>query len=115
MLKTKQERLKITNLLDNQSPEPIKEGIDVIQGLTQQPKSLPPRYFYDHRGSQLFEKICTLPEYYPTRTEAAILQESASKIAQFTGACEIIELGSGSSTKTRLLLDAYVRFVSLNG
>lgn len=82
-------------------------GSDVIQGLTQTPKSLPPQYFYDDRGSQLFEQICELPEYYPTRTEAWILRQYAVEIAQITGACELVELGSGSSTKTRLLLDAY--------
>ncbi|MEA5462408.1 L-histidine N(alpha)-methyltransferase [Leptothoe sp. PORK10 BA2] len=83
------------------------EGQDVIEGLTQSPKVLPPKYFYDDRGSQLFEQICGLPEYYPTRTEAWILQHYARAIAQATGACELVELGSGSSTKTRLLLDAY--------
>lgn len=82
-------------------------GSDVIQGLTQIPKCLPPKYFYDDRGSVLFEQICELPEYYPTRTEAAILRQYASEVAQITGACELVELGSGSSTKTRLLLDAY--------
>ncbi|HBE18047.1 MAG TPA: L-histidine N(alpha)-methyltransferase [Cyanobacteria bacterium UBA11149] len=84
-----------------------KSGADVIQGLTRSPKTLPPKYFYDARGSELFEQICQLPEYYPTRTEAAILREYASEIAQLVGACELVELGSGSSSKTRLLLDAY--------
>jgi dimethylhistidine N-methyltransferase len=79
----------------------------VIQGLTQTPKTLPPKYFYNDRGSQLFEQICELPEYYPTRTEAVILRQYAGEIAQLTGSCELVELGSGSSTKTRLLLDAY--------
>ncbi|XGB41337.1 MAG: L-histidine N(alpha)-methyltransferase [Nodosilinea sp. LVE1205-7] len=83
------------------------EGRDVIEGLTQAPKVLPPKYFYDDRGSQLFEQICDLPEYYPTRTEAWILQHYAPEIAEITGPCQLIELGSGSSTKTRLLLDAY--------
>ncbi|MGQ4646349.1 L-histidine N(alpha)-methyltransferase [Lyngbya aestuarii] len=82
-------------------------GSDVIWGLTQTPKSLPPKYFYDDLGSALFEKICDLPEYYPTRTEAEILHQYAGEIARITGACELAELGSGSSTKTRLLLDAY--------
>ncbi|AFZ02550.1 L-histidine N(alpha)-methyltransferase [Calothrix sp. PCC 6303] len=82
-------------------------GIDVIKGLTQVQKSLPPKYFYDDKGSQLFEKICELPEYYVTRTETAIFQSCASEIANLTGECELIELGSGSSTKTRILLDAY--------
>ncbi|MBE9168347.1 L-histidine N(alpha)-methyltransferase [Pleurocapsales cyanobacterium LEGE 06147] len=101
-----EERLQIEYLLDNYL-EKQNEGKDVIDGLTQSPKSLPPRYFYDSKGSQLFEQICALPEYYPTRTEAAILQQYAEKIAKITGSCELIELGSGSSTKTRLLLDAY--------
>lgn len=83
------------------------DGQDVIGGLTKNPKSLPPKYFYDDRGSELFEEICQLPEYYPTRTEASILEKYADEIAQLTGCCELVELGSGSSTKTRLLLDAY--------
>jgi dimethylhistidine N-methyltransferase len=82
-------------------------GQEVIQGLTQQPKMLPPQYFYDDRGSQLFEQICELPEYYLTRTETSILQGCAAAIAELTGVCELVELGSGSSTKTRLLLNAY--------
>lgn len=85
----------------------IDTGIDVIKGLTQTPKSLPPRYFYDERGSHLFELICELPEYYVTRTEATILLNCAKEIASLTGPCELVELGSGSSTKTRILLDAY--------
>jgi L-histidine N-alpha-methyltransferase len=84
-------------------------GHDIVQGLTRVPKSLPSKYFYDHRGSQLFEQICCLPEYYLTRTEASILRRYADKIAETTGACELVELGSGSSTKTRLLLDGYLR------
>lgn len=90
-----------------QSQTQTDSGDDVIQGLTQTPKSLPPKYFYDDRGSVLFEQICELPEYYPTRTETLILGHYAGEIAQITGACELVELGSGSSTKTRLLLDAY--------
>lgn len=85
----------------------VDEGTDVIQGLRQTPKTLPCRYFYDDRGSALFEQICDLPEYYPTRTEQAILERCALEIAQLTGACELVELGSGSSRKTRLLLEAY--------
>lgn len=89
------------------------DGADVIQGLTQTPKSLPPKYFYDDRGSELFEQICELPEYYPTRTEAWILRQYANEIAQITGECELIELGSGSSTKTIFLLDAYQKISTL--
>ena len=83
------------------------DGRDVINGLKQRQKKLPPQYFYDAKGSQLFEQICQLPEYYPTRTEASILSEYATDIAKVTGKVELIELGSGSSTKTRILLDAY--------
>ncbi len=104
-----EERLQLKRFihLSASSTEETNDGGDVIQGLTQTPKTLPPKYFYDDRGSVLFEQICELPEYYPTRTEAAILQQYASEIAQMTGACELVELGSGSSTKTRLLLNAY--------
>lgn len=102
------ERLLIENLLAHQ-PELVEAapGADVVAGLSQTPKTLPPKYFYDDRGSQLFEQICDLPEYYLTRTEAAILQECAAQIVNITGACELVELGSGSSTKTRSLLSAY--------
>jgi L-histidine N-alpha-methyltransferase len=79
---------------------------DVRQGLIATPKELPPRWFYDARGSDLFETITGLPEYYPTRCERQILAERATEIAVTTRATTLIELGSGSSTKTRLLLDA---------
>lgn len=79
---------------------------DVRQGLTSTPKTLPPKYFYDARGSELFEQITRLPEYYPTRTERAILADYAPEIAKLSGADTLVELGSGSSEKTRLLLDA---------
>ena len=82
-------------------------GEDVIMGLSASQKKIPSRYLYDNNGSQLFEEICQLPEYYPTRTESQILEENASRIAAITGACELVEFGSGSSIKTRLLLDAY--------
>ncbi|WP_299490894.1 L-histidine N(alpha)-methyltransferase [Acaryochloris sp. IP29b_bin.137] len=98
-------RLQLTQLALPQTD--ISKGLDVVQGLSQIPKTLPAQYFYDDRGSQLFEQICDLPEYYPTRTEAAILATHAMDIANATGPCELVELGSGSSTKTRLLLDAY--------
>ena len=83
------------------------DGVDVVAGLSQTIKTLPPKYFYDYLGSELFEKICTLPEYYPTRTETTILTHARAQITQFTGICELVELGSGSSTKTQLLLSAY--------
>ena len=79
---------------------------DARRGLTSTPKWLPPKWFYDARGSDLFEEITRLPEYYPTRAERSILRERAGEIAQRTGAHTLVELGSGSSEKTRLLLDA---------
>ena len=101
------QRLEINYLTNSNLDNNYDDGQDVIQGLTKKQKTLPPRYFYDTKGSQLFEEICGLPEYYPTRTEASILEKDAPEIAQKTGHCELVELGSGSSTKTRLLLDAY--------
>jgi L-histidine Nalpha-methyltransferase len=79
---------------------------DALAGLTAAPKSLPPKWFYDAQGSALFEKITELPEYYPTRAERAILRAVAPAIAALTGAASLVELGSGSSDKTRLLLSA---------
>ena len=79
---------------------------DALAGLTATPKTLSPKWFYDERGSELFEKITLLPEYYPTRAERAILRASAGEIAAATGAATLVELGSGSSEKTHLLLDA---------
>lgn len=107
MTETADSRLTMTNLM-SEVDEQTTLGKDVIEGLTASPqKYLPPKYFYDERGSQLFEQICELPEYYPTRTETVILERVSGAIAQQTGPCEIVELGSGSSTKTRILLDAY--------
>jgi L-histidine N-alpha-methyltransferase len=79
---------------------------DVLDGLTRPFKELPPKHFYDARGSELFELICSLPEYYPTRTELAILQQVARDLIADTGAGELVELGSGASDKARILLDA---------
>ncbi|MFD8936128.1 L-histidine N(alpha)-methyltransferase [Streptomyces sp. NPDC059578] len=81
---------------------------DVLSGLTSSPKTLPPKWFYDARGSELFDRITTLPEYYPTRAEREILLDRAPEIAAATGARTLVELGSGSSDKTRHLLDALV-------
>jgi L-histidine N-alpha-methyltransferase len=79
---------------------------DVLDGLTRPFKELPPKHFYDTRGSELFEQICSLPEYYPTRTELSILTAIAREIVHTTGAGELVELGSGASDKARVLLDA---------
>jgi len=80
---------------------------DVRSGLTTRPKSLPPKWFYDAKGSELFEEITRLPEYYPTRAEREVLVAHAGDIARTTNAKTLVELGSGSSEKTRLLLDAF--------
>ena len=79
---------------------------DVYNGLTQTPKTLPPKWFYDSVGSDLFDQITRLPEYYPTRTEAQILRDHSAEIATASGADTLVELGSGTSEKTRLLLSA---------
>jgi L-histidine N-alpha-methyltransferase len=80
---------------------------DVVNGLTMRPRQIPPRWFYDHRGSELFEAITDLPEYYPTRTERAILDAHADDIGQMAGPGRaVVEFGSGSSSKTPLLLSA---------
>ena len=82
---------------------------DVKFGLTSQSKYLPFVYFYDHVGSQLFEKICKLPEYYLTRTETKILETNADDIvSQFPEGTVLVELGSGSSTKTKILIEAFL-------
>ena len=79
---------------------------DARAGLTATPKTLPPKWFYDAAGSELFEKITALPEYYPTRAEREILRAEAGPIAAASRAATLVELGSGSSEKTRLLIDA---------
>lgn len=79
---------------------------DVAAGLTSGPKSLPPKWFYDAAGSELFERITRLPEYFPTRVERGLLREHAREIAEISGAQTLVELGSGSSEKTHLLLEA---------
>jgi L-histidine N-alpha-methyltransferase len=89
-------------------PDDAAEALraDALAGLTATPKELPPRWFYDERGSELFDRITRLPEYYPTRTERAILTARAGEIAAAAGADVLVELGSGTSEKTRLLLTA---------
>lgn len=79
----------------------------VLAGLGRLPRAIPAKYLYDARGSALFDRICELPEYYPTRTETAILRACADEIARLSGpGCALVEYGSGSSVKTRILLDA---------
>ncbi|WP_310529962.1 L-histidine N(alpha)-methyltransferase [Nocardioides sp.] len=79
---------------------------DVRTGLGSTPKVLPPKYFYDARGSELFDEITRLEEYYPTRAESQILHHRAAQVASLTGARTLVEIGSGTSEKTRLLLRA---------
>jgi L-histidine N-alpha-methyltransferase len=95
-------------VIDSHLDEPHERGLadDVLDGLTRPFKELPPKHFYDARGCELFDRICELPEYYPTRTERAILTQAAATIAAGTGAVELVELGSGTAAKTRVLLDA---------
>jgi L-histidine Nalpha-methyltransferase len=90
----------------DRDPSPRTLAHDVYDGLTQPFKQIPPKYLYDDHGSALFDAICQLPEYYPTRTERAILVSSAPEIADRTRAVELVELGSGFATKTGVLLSA---------
>ncbi len=88
--------------------EPAKSDFlsEAIAGLSDQPRTLPCKYFYDENGAELFQKICELPEYYITRAETAILRLHAHQMARCIGArCELIGLGTGAGTKTRVLLE----------
>jgi L-histidine N-alpha-methyltransferase len=96
--------IRIDSHLDGAEERSLAD--DVLDGLTRPFKELPPKHFYDARGAELFDRICELPEYYPTRAERAILKEKASELATLTNAVEIVELGSGTAAKTRVLLDA---------
>jgi len=92
-------------------PAPLETSIrdEVLGGLARIPKELPPKLFYDERGSQLFDQICELEEYYPTRTEMAIMQAHAAQMAALIGPNSLlVEYGSGSSLKTRVLLDQLI-------
>jgi L-histidine Nalpha-methyltransferase len=98
---------RITLLEDSRSSMAASFADDVRAGLGAKPKRLPPKYFYDDLGSALFEAICKLPEYYLTRAESEIFERHAAEIVgSLAGPLELVELGSGSATKTRLLIDA---------
>jgi L-histidine N-alpha-methyltransferase len=97
-------RLQIRVFLNESAREQLVR--DVREGLTQTPKSLPPKYFYDAAGSKLFDRICDTPEYYQTRTEQALLEGVAEDIVGALAPSHIVELGSGAARKTRVLLDA---------
>ncbi len=94
-------------------PESERALAAVIEGLTQKQKTLPAKYFYDAKGSQLFDQITRLPEYYPTRTERELLQNCAAEIASSTNSTALVELGSGTSEKTQILLTAMVQHGNL--
>jgi dimethylhistidine N-methyltransferase len=95
------------DLVGDFEPETEEFLAEVLRGFASPPRSLPSKYLYDERGSELFERICELDEYYLTRTELAILEQRRAEIAQVLGPqCLLIEFGSGSSRKTRVLLDA---------
>jgi L-histidine Nalpha-methyltransferase len=98
------ERMVVQSLLGPDDERSLAD--DVLDGLTRPFKELPPKHFYDRTGAELFDRICQLPEYYPSRTERAILRDSAAAIAKTTRAAELVELGSGTASKTRLLLSA---------
>ena len=101
-------RLHITNHLDGEYFDRSLRN-DVRDGLTRTPKCLPPKWFYDDRGSDLFEQITRLVEYYPTEAERSILAAHADDIARVSGADTLVELGSGAADKTRVLLDGMAR------
>jgi dimethylhistidine N-methyltransferase len=93
-------------------PPSVDSGFarDLRAALATRPRAISPKYFYDAAGSQLFDRICELPEYYPTRTELAILRDGAREMAELAGpGAEIVEFGAGSLQKVRLLLDAFTR------
>jgi L-histidine N-alpha-methyltransferase len=96
--------VRIDSYLDDGQKRSLAD--DVLDGLTRPFKELPPKHFYDARGALLFDRICELPEYYPTRCERAILEAQAADIVSSTDAVELVELGSGTAAKTRVLLDA---------
>ncbi|WP_195812421.1 L-histidine N(alpha)-methyltransferase [Xylophilus rhododendri] len=104
----------MANVQDKQSTPACAEALctpfarDLAAGLAEQPRRVSPKYFYDSTGSQLFEQICELPEYYPTRTEMALLRHHAREIAELAGPrAEIVEFGAGALQKIRILLDAF--------
>ena len=102
------EKLKIHHFASRKAERSLAE--DVREGLTAEPKHIPPKYFYDAVGSALFDVITLLPEYYPTRAESQILEQFADEmIAALPGDKQLLELGTGSATKTRVLVEAILR------
>jgi L-histidine Nalpha-methyltransferase len=105
------EDIRVDDHLDAHAATALAD--DVLDGLTRPFKELPPKWLYDDFGSELFDRICELPEYYPTRTERAILERCAGDVVATTRAQELLELGAGFATKTRVLLDtgAFTRYL----
>jgi L-histidine N-alpha-methyltransferase len=98
------DRVTVRSYLEAEAGSSLAD--DALDGLTRPFKELPPKHFYDAVGADLFDQICDLPEYYPTRAERQILELRSAEIAALTGAAELVELGSGTAAKTRVLLDA---------
>lgn len=100
-------RIQVT--LQNREGQAARDRAELRAGLLRTPREIPSRFFYDDRGSRLFERITELPEYYQTRTEHALLLAIADRVVAASGAEELVEIGSGAATKTRALLDAMAR------
>jgi L-histidine N-alpha-methyltransferase len=100
-------RIEVTR--QDRTDQASRDREDLRQALGRTPREIPSRFFYDDRGSELFERITELPEYYPTRTERALLERIADRVVAASGADELVEIGSGAATKTRILLDAMAR------
>ncbi|MGQ0680346.1 MAG: L-histidine N(alpha)-methyltransferase [Actinomycetota bacterium] len=101
----------VSGLISHLGPDDLARQLrtDALEGLTSHPKSIPSKWFYDETGSRLFDEITRLPEYYLTRAERSILEERADSIARHSGADTLVELGSGTSEKSRLVIDAFCR------
>ena len=108
------QRITFTN---HMGPDDVANALraDVAAGLAAEPKRIPPKWFYDEAGSELFDKITRLDEYYPTEAERSALQANADEIVALSGADTVLELGSGSSDKTRTLLDSFAKAGRLRG
>jgi L-histidine N-alpha-methyltransferase len=104
------ERIRIE---DRSAPHRERDLLELRETLQRTPREVPSKHLYDERGSWLFERICELPEYYQTRTEKALLERHADRIAALSGASELVEIGAGAATKTRVLLRAMERARSL--
>jgi L-histidine N-alpha-methyltransferase len=108
-MKTERQVSGVVIEVRNRERGEARDREELAAGLRRRPREIPSKLFYDERGSALFEKITELPEYYQTRTEWALLERVADPVIAASGACELIEIGSGAATKTRTLLDAMER------